>query len=79
MRDRPRTWVITGTIDGKPAGAVSYSLTPVGVETRFERVFEYRAPSLWFAALNFLVLRARIQQESDDAVARLKQVLEAMP
>jgi hypothetical protein len=76
--DRPNKWVIAGAIDGKPAGTVSYSLTAVALGTRFEREFVYRAPSLWFAALNALVLRARIEQESDEALARLKQILESV-
>ncbi|RZF27171.1 SRPBCC family protein [Paraburkholderia sp. UYCP14C] len=79
VRDRPRKWVIIGKIDGKPAGTVRYSLTPVASGTRFERVFVYRSPSLWFAAANVLFVRARIQQESDEAVARLKKTLEALP
>ncbi|MCC8402527.1 SRPBCC family protein [Paraburkholderia sp. MMS20-SJTN17] len=78
-RDRPRKWVIVGTIGGKSAGTVSYSLTPVASGTRFEREFIYRAPSLWFEAVNVLFVRARIQQESDTAVARLKKTLETMP
>lgn len=79
LRDRPRKWVIVGTIDGKSAGTVSYFLTPVGSGTRFEREFVYRAPTLWFAVLNVLFVRTRIQQESDEAVARLKRTLETMP
>jgi hypothetical protein len=78
VRDRPSRWVILGTIDGKSAGTVIYSLMPLTSGTRFEREFAYRAPSLWFAALNVLFVRTRIQQESDEAVARLKKTLEAM-
>jgi uncharacterized protein YndB with AHSA1/START domain len=78
-RDRPRKWVIDGAIDGRPAGTVTYALTPTAHGTRFEREFTYRAPSLWFATLNTLFLRARIQSESDDAVLQLKRVLEAVP
>lgn len=79
VRDRPRKWVIVGTIDGKSAGAVSYFLRPVASGTRFEREFVYRSPSLWFAAVNVLFVRARIQQESEEALARLKKTLETMP
>ncbi|KXU83772.1 polyketide cyclase [Paraburkholderia monticola] len=77
-RERPRQWVIVGAIDGRSAGTVSYSLTPIASGTRFEREFIYRAPSLWFEAVNVLFVRARIQQESDTAVARLKTTLETM-
>ncbi|WP_109481067.1 SRPBCC family protein [Paraburkholderia sp. C35] len=75
-RQRPGKWTIDGTIDGRPAGTVSYALTPDAQGTRFERTFTYRSPTLWFAVLNALLLRARIQSESDEAVARLKATLE---
>lgn len=77
-REPPRKWTIEGKIAGNPAGAVTYSLTSTASGTHFERVFTYRAPSLWFAILNWLVLRARIQDESDQAVLRLKNVLETV-
>jgi len=72
-------WTIEGKIDGRSAGTVTYSLTSTASGTRFEREFTYRAPSLWFATINSLVLRARIQSESDNAVLRLKSLLEATP
>lgn len=78
-REPPRIWTIEGSIGHRPAGSVTYSLTPTATGTRFEREFTYRAPSLWFAVLNWLVLRERIQAESDEAVSRLKRVLEATP
>jgi uncharacterized protein YndB with AHSA1/START domain len=76
-RDRPARWTIDGTIDGRPAGTVSYALTPDANGTQFERTFIYRSPTLWFALLNAALLRTKIQAESDEAVARLKRVLEA--
>jgi uncharacterized protein YndB with AHSA1/START domain len=76
-REPPGKWTIEGKIDGRPAGTVTYSLTSSGSGTRFQREFTYRAPSLWFAILNWLVLRARIQLESDTAVSQLKRLLEA--
>lgn len=78
-REPPRKWTIEGSIGQRPAGSVTYSLTPTATGTRFEREFTYRAPSLWFVMLNWLVLRARIQAESDEAVSRLKRVLEVTP
>ena len=77
QRVRPSRWVIAGKIDGRAAGTVSYSLSPTVDGTAFEREFTYRAPSLWFAVLNWAVLRGRIQSESDTAVLRLKGRLEA--
>jgi uncharacterized protein YndB with AHSA1/START domain len=78
-RVRPSKWVIAGKIDGRSAGTVTYSLTSSVSGTRFERDFTYRAPSLWFAILNWSVLRARIQSESDTAVLQLKRLVEASP
>ncbi|MFB9128293.1 SRPBCC family protein [Paraburkholderia dipogonis] len=78
-REPPGKWSIEGTIDNRPAGTVTYSLTSTESGTRFEREFTYRSPSLWFAMFNWLVLRARIQSESDTAVSQLKGLLEASP
>jgi hypothetical protein len=75
-RERPGQWSIEGTIGGRRAGTVTYSLISTEGGTRFQRVFMYRAPTLWFALLNRLLLRERIQAESDEAVRRLKRVLE---
>lgn len=81
-RKRPEKWTIDGTIEGRPAGTVSYALTPDtdGEDgnggTEFERTFTYRSPTLWFALLNAVLLRAKIQAESDEAVDRLKDILE---
>jgi hypothetical protein len=51
-------------------------LTPTARRTRFERVFTYRAPTLWFAILDRLLLRARIREESGEALRRLKRAVE---
>ncbi|MPW16531.1 SRPBCC family protein [Paraburkholderia sp. CNPSo 3157] len=81
-RNRPDRWTIDGAIEGRPAGTVRYTLTPDvngtnGANgTRFERTFIYRSPTLWFALLDAVLLRAKIQAESDEAVERLKNVLE---
>ncbi|MFM0094420.1 SRPBCC family protein [Paraburkholderia nemoris] len=78
-REPPGKWTIDGKIAGRSAGTVTYSLTSTASGTRFERTFTYHAPSLWFAILNWLVLRARIQAESDTAVLQLKGLLEVTP
>jgi uncharacterized protein YndB with AHSA1/START domain len=75
-RKRPEKWTIDGVIAGRPAGTVSYALMPDADGTQFERTFTYRSPTLWFALLNAVLLRAKIQAESDEAVERLKDVLE---
>jgi uncharacterized protein YndB with AHSA1/START domain len=77
-KERPRSWTIDATIGDRRAGTVTYTLSAVAGGTRFERVFAYRAPTLWFAILDRLVLRARIRDESDEALRRLKRAVEAM-
>jgi len=79
-RERPHRWSIVGLIHGRQAGTVSYTLTPTAAGTHFERVFVYgTAPTPFYALLNQLVLRSRIEAESADAVERLKVVLESAP
>jgi hypothetical protein len=78
-REYPAKWSIDGVIDGRAAGTVTYTLTQEANGTRFQREFTYGAPSLWFAIANRLVLRSKIQSESDEAVARLKILLESLP
>ena len=75
-REPERLWRIAGTIGEREAGVVSYALTPTAGGTHFERTFEYRSPNLLFAILNALSLRARVEAESAQAVARLKARLE---
>lgn len=75
----PEKWSIDGVIDGRPAGTVTYVLTPQGNGTRFVREFTYRISSLWFALLDWIVLKTTIQSESDVAATRLKRMLENMP
>src|SRR6478672_1826041 len=47
-RDPPREWVIEGDVEGRKAGLIIYSLTPVDGGTRFERDFTYPSPNLLF-------------------------------
>jgi uncharacterized protein YndB with AHSA1/START domain len=71
-RRAPTFWSIDGDIDGRKAGTVTYTLTPIGAGTRFERDFTYRAPTLLFSLLNWAALRKQIDAESAEAVRRLK-------
>ncbi len=75
-RREPVSWVIEGEIDGRKAGTVAYTLTPVEGGTRFERDFTYQAPTLLFSLLNWAALRQRVDQESAKAVQQLKARLE---
>lgn len=76
-RTRPSVWMIRGSIDGREAGAVRYTLAPAPQGTRFRREFTYAAPNLLFTLTNRLLLRGRIEAESTEAVTRLRAVLEA--
>ena len=76
-REPDRWWRITGNIDGRESGTVSYSLAPTATGTHFVREFEYRTPNLLFALLNRLSLRSRIETESLQAVRQLKERLES--
>lgn len=76
-RQPPSFWRIDGVIDSRQAGTVTYTLTPAGPGTRFERDFTYRAPTLLFSLLNWAALRGQIDAESAEAVQRLKARLEA--
>ncbi|MFM0139831.1 SRPBCC family protein [Caballeronia grimmiae] len=76
VKTYPVTWSIDGVVDGRAAGTVTYMLTPEANGTRFVRGFTYGVPSLWFALVNSMLRRDTIQSESDEAVNRLKRLLE---
>jgi uncharacterized protein YndB with AHSA1/START domain len=78
-REAPEHWVIAGEAGGRPAGAVTYNLESTGAGTRFDRELVYASPTLLFAVLNRLGIRAKVERESAEAVRRLKAVLEAGP
>jgi len=76
-REAPERWVIAGEVDGRKAGAITYTLTPSGTGTRFDRELVYASPSILFAVLNRASVRAKVERESATAVQRLKEILEA--
>ena len=76
-REAPRHWVIEGQVEEGGAGTITYTLTPHNGGTRFERTFVYALPNRLWEVLNRLFLRRRIAAESDEALRRLKHVLEA--
>ena len=78
-REAPRRWEIEGTLAGGGTGRISYTLSPRGAGTRFEREFSYPAPNLLFVAMNRLFVRERIGRESAEALRRLKLALESRP
>jgi uncharacterized protein YndB with AHSA1/START domain len=75
-KDRPNKWTIDGKTDGGGVGKVAYTLSPSTEGTLFERVFAYQRPNLLFAILDELQIRSRIEDESIEALRRLKFELE---
>ena len=78
-REAPRRWVIDGVAEGGGTATLTYVLAPAGEGTRFERELVYRMPSLWLGFLDLLVIRRRMTAESEEALRRLKAVLEGQP
>jgi uncharacterized protein YndB with AHSA1/START domain len=76
-RDPGRRWVIEAQPEGGGSGTITYTLTPQDGGTRFERRFEYAMPNAFLAIVDALVLRRRIEVESNEALRRLKAILEA--
>jgi uncharacterized protein YndB with AHSA1/START domain len=75
-REASRRWRIEATVEGRPAGSVSYTLSPSAEGTRFERELVYPSRNLLFAIINRLNVREQVELESAEALARLKERLE---
>jgi uncharacterized protein YndB with AHSA1/START domain len=78
-REAPHRWVIDGVITTGSGGRgmVSYNLTPRDGATEFIRNFTYPLPNLALALLDALLVRRRIQAESEQAARQLKRRLES--
>lgn len=77
QREALYCWVIDGQ-SGQGGGAtITYTLPLLPNGTRFERELVYGVPSRLFVLLNRFSLRAQMMAESEAALHRLKQVLEA--
>ena len=77
-RAAPNRWVIQGAIENsKGGGTITYTLSQRPDSVFFEREFIYPATGPLFAVLDALVLRRRIQAESEEATRRLKAKMEA--
>ncbi|GAC1434503.1 MAG: hypothetical protein PVS3B3_09360 [Ktedonobacteraceae bacterium] len=73
----PQRWVINGIIEGRAyGGSVSYTLLRKDEGTLFMREFVYPTPGILLTLLDILVVRRRVRAESQEAVRRLKVVLE---
>ncbi len=71
----PFRWVIEGEINGRKSGIVTYTLSPRGNDTYFEREFVYSVPNFLLVPLDWFVIRHRIESESKQAVQQLSSVL----
>ncbi len=76
-REFPHRWVIDGIIErSSSGGVVTYTATPSGDGTLFEREFVYSRPSLLFIILDILIIRHRVKAESTLALQQLKKALQ---
>jgi uncharacterized protein YndB with AHSA1/START domain len=77
-RNAPRYWAVEGKVQrAESGGRITYTLSPNPEGTTFEREFVYRLPTVMFYVANKLKLERLITEESDEALRRLEQVLEA--
>lgn len=77
-RQAPTRWVIEGTTsETRTRGVVAYTLTATPDGTNFERVFTYDLPNVPLPDEMVREYARRVQDESDEAVRRLKAALEA--
>lgn len=75
--ERPQLWVADAVAHNGVRLRLTYRLQPLGASTRFERQIEYQMPNLWWALLDRVLLRRRIDAESAESLRRLKGVMEA--
>jgi uncharacterized protein YndB with AHSA1/START domain len=76
-RQPPYRWSIEGRITGSSdGGIVAYTLTPHSDGTTFEREFTYSFTSPLLRLIDWFIIRHRVQAESDEALRRLRKVLE---
>jgi uncharacterized protein YndB with AHSA1/START domain len=71
-----RQWAIEGKVAGGGQGVVSYIITPTESGSRFERNFRYNFRNLLLIILDQVEIRRRVEQESSEALRRLKGCLE---
>ena len=76
-RDAPHRWVIVGAIErSQGGGTITYTLSQRPDSVFFEREFVYPTINALFAVLDTLILRRRIQAESEEATRHLKAKME---
>ena len=74
--ERPGTWAISGSVKGGGSGIIRYSIQSRGDDTAFSRNFDYVLPNRLVALLDRPLIRPRIQEESDIALASLREFIE---
>lgn len=70
-------WVIEGEGGTGGHALLTYRLAAQPGGTRFERELVYRMPNAWWALLDGLFIRRRMAAQSEQALRRLKALLEA--
>jgi len=76
-RQPPTSWTIDSDGTGRGRATIGYTLSDQADGTLFQRELVYVLFSPLVALLDWLVLRRRVQAESQEALRRLKAVLEA--
>jgi hypothetical protein len=69
-------WVIEGEGGTGGHAVLTYRLSTQPDGTRFERELVYRMPNAWWALLDGLFIRRRMMAQSEQALRRLKALLE---
>ena len=75
--DAPQRWVADAQASNGAQLTLTYTMTPDGDGTLFERTLCYELPGFWLRLANRLLLRRRIEKESAESLRQLKQALEA--
>ena len=76
-RATPQRWVIEGEGGTGGHARIAYRLFGQADGTRFERELVYRMPNAWYALLDVLFIRRRMAAQSEQALSRLRALLEA--
>jgi uncharacterized protein YndB with AHSA1/START domain len=75
-RQPDRRWVIEAATDRRGHATITYTLTAQPGGTEFRRDLVYAVHQLYWRLLDRLLLRPRVRAESEEALRRLKAVLE---
>ena len=75
-RERPSIWVIESRNSSGGSATISYQVAPADGGTRFTRTLEYAMPNALLTLLDALVIRRRVERESQTAVTNLRDLLE---